>query len=696
MYRYLLNGLITCLTLSGLLAMLGSPLCHGQAVIPGGQVVGTPTITPRRTATALKKWPVDPAWGGVSTVSAGEALSIASHGAGPIKQGDGAKYDLEKGGLGHVNMHSGAFVYPILDSRVPSHGVAFAHKRVWRSDINHNGPLGRGWDFWLDQKIIFEGSTVWAYHNGEGKKVSITRNASTGAGSSKRGDFYTIEVVNSTTLLLHGRYGMSATFVDLQGSGYRYRLTNMVDKNGIGLTLNYDSNQRLSTVVDSLAQVFTFSWYATGRIERIVDNIGRIVRYRYSANDRLIQVRTHTPTTGTTGISDPKSVGAVVTKYIYSPTDRLTSITLPGDFGNGGAKVLSLAYDNSVFPKVTQATLDGQAIGFSYTTNSSTPYTEVTDRNGNVDRYNIIADTTVIGGHIDYRNRSIVPGAPASVSTTNSTSPWGAALITNYSGSGMYRAKMFDYNSSDILARGNLMEERLDTTVGSDNSVWRFEYDAFNNVTSATDPRAFPNGNVPTLSNGHVNLSNPQVQSHTTFFEYDVRGNLTKKTTPSISTKANVFGGETSAPVVTVITNHNIYGVPLHVVVSQEGKTTKVIDLSYWPASDPTGSDTSSVPSSHPDDPIGFLAKIEISGQGDSIPGNGVKSPDHSVTVRYDHAGNRISEDDALGNTTYRTFNLLNQIKSETSPVPFSIKTTNTYDKNGHLTKSSTPNLDES
>lgn len=695
MYRYLLNGLITCLTLGGLLALVGGPICVGQTAIPGGQVGGVPTVSVRRTATLNKKWPIDPAWGGSTTVSAGETLAIASDGSSSIKQGDGSKYELEDGGLGHVNMHSGAYVFPVVDSQVPSHGISFAHKRIWRSDTNYNGPLGRGWDFWLDQKIIYEGSTVWGYHNGEGKKISISRDPGTGAGSSKRGDYYTIEVVNSSTLKLRGRYGLSATFVDLEGTYSRFRLTNIVDKNGIGLTLNYDNNHRLKTVVDSFAQVYTYSWYDTGRIERMVDNMGRIVRYRYNANDRLIQVRTHNPTTGTTAVANPMTVGAVVTKYGYSATDRLTSVTLPGDFGNGGAKVLALTYDTSVFQRVTQALVDGRAIAFNYNTTASTPYTEVTDRNGNVDRFEIVADSTVISSHIDYRNRSIVPGAPASVSTSHSTSPWGATLNTQYSGSGMYRARLYDYWTSDVLARGNLMEERLATSVGSDNSVWRFEYDSMNNITSATDPRAFPNGNVPTLWNGHVNLNNPQVQAHTTFFEYDARGNLIKQTSPSLSTKASIFAGETSAPIVTNITVHNTYGVPLHIEVSQEGNITKVIDMSYWPLSDPTGSSLSSVPTSSPDAPIGFLAKMVTSGQGDTIPGSSVKAPDQSVLLRYDRAGNRISEDDALGNTTRRTFNLANQLKSETTPAPFSITTTNTFNKNGYITKRSTPNLDE-
>src|SRR6185503_11566337 len=72
-------------------------------------------------------------------------------------------------------------------------------------------------------------------------------------------------------------------FFNLQG-----KLSQIIDRNGNSVTLQYDASNRLASVTDAVGRITQFTYNAAGKISLITDPIGRKASFTYDANNNLI------------------------------------------------------------------------------------------------------------------------------------------------------------------------------------------------------------------------------------------------------------------------------------------------------------------------------------------------------------------------------------------------------------------------
>jgi RHS repeat-associated protein len=220
---------------------------------------------------------------------------------------------------------TGELVVEHDDLSFPSFGVPFSHRRVYRSRTEYDGPLGYGWDFSYNQRLVAApvvddpevppqldpmtglpladaGSEMMSIDGGRhcGPVLLLTTGSASTLRFRERGraaetityesDASDVELVGTidgddTTWVLTSKAGDHRTF-DSTGL-----LASWVDSNGIGLSFTWEldgrGDRRLALVQDSVGRIIEFKYGDNGLKEVVEPKSGLRATYEYDENGGL-------------------------------------------------------------------------------------------------------------------------------------------------------------------------------------------------------------------------------------------------------------------------------------------------------------------------------------------------------------------------------------------------------------------------
>jgi RHS repeat-associated protein len=207
-----------------------------------------------------------------------------------------------------VNTLTGAYTTQTVDLRLPGIGIPFAWSRSYTSSDVQPSALGRGWTHSYDVSVsdpgqlrgrLADGDPV-VVRGGDGQQVVYTR----------QGDSFTAP---SGALSVLSAVPNGYQLLRPDQADYRFndlgRLLSVKDRNGYGLTFEYDSLGQLETITDSVGREIAVQ-HLGGRLTRVTLPGGRFVEYGYT-NGLLTSARDARGNT---------------TAYVYDAAGRLERI----------------------------------------------------------------------------------------------------------------------------------------------------------------------------------------------------------------------------------------------------------------------------------------------------------------------------------------------------------------------------------
>ena len=404
-------------------------------------------------------------------------------------------------------------------------------RRTYRSRVNWDGPLGRGW-FFSDAEHLRAASGGDVEHcTGDGRCEIFASTA--GGFTSPRGQFAVLRQTSSggeNRLRLREPDGTVRTFYPLDGSSVAGALEQIEDTTRGVVRFLYDHQGLLTTVVDSLGRSIDYSYDTNGRVTRVSDFDGRAVVFEYDTEGRLVSVRSPT-VTGTPNGNDFPS--GKTTTYSYSSgmadeqlnhnlltiTDPLGQTWLTNTYSADpdDAATGTLTFDRVLRQDIGGTNASGipagGAVTFSYGAlnpgaDPNLPDIDrrqaiVTDPNGTVVEHILNADGKELTRIV--RTRGVRADDPPSWTTESRYSKDGLLLQVDLPGRGTV-AHVYDSAGADRYRQGNLIELRLvaDATRGDGHggaqpdlvTTWEYE-PLYNRVVRMTDPRGNDSSYVP-------------------------------------------------------------------------------------------------------------------------------------------------------------------------------------------------------
>ena len=594
-----------------------------------------------------------------------------------------------------VNLGTGNKFHEDVDFQDPKRGL-LSLTRSYNSQSFDNIGLGKGWRHTFQRSIFAPDVSLnaWALaRRADGKTVSFRRQANgTYLGT-------TPDITEKLTQLTDSG-GNTAGWVvtntndDIESYDSSGKLVGITFKGGMALTLTY-SGAFLSRVQDAFGRYLEFFYDASGRIASFKNPAGQQYLYTYSTSGPVASVTypdgsakqyfynepqftalTDQPF-AMTGIVDQN--GTRFATYTYDATGRVVSSEHAG-----GANRIALAFNANGTTTATDAL--GTARTFSFgdvlgiikvgaatqpcaACGGNVPKLASYDANGNLKGLTDFRNNTTTWVYDLARNLETSKTDAAGTTATQ----WHPvfrlpAVITETVAAGN-RVTTFVYDANGNQTQKTVTGPRNDGTGTTVTRVFRWTYDTYgqvltatdpnNNVTSytyypLTDPTPAKRGNLATITNplGHV----------TTFASYDANGRLLATTDPNgVSTTLayDALGHITSRNVGGEITAYTYDGVgQLTLVTTPDGST-----LAYTY------------------DQAHRLTRVQ-DGLGNMI------------VYTLDAMGNRTREDvfdfgGVLARTRGRTFDSLNRLATEIGAVGQT--TTYSYDANGNVTSVADP-----
>lgn len=567
--------------------------------------------------------------------------------------------NAQDNGLGSVLLHTGELTQDAVDLEIPGRGFNWRFERRYRSGMNYDGPMGQGWDFNLNRRLIVETNGDVLRVDGLGR---VDRYVLSGGIFQVPSGFYTrLTREFDGTFTERDRHGSTNLYAATNGPGIA-RLTRISDRNGNQMTFQYNSSGQLSNVVDTLNRTHSFFYDANGRLTAVTDFSGRTVTFAYNAAGDLVSA-TSPIVSGTPNGNDFLSGKTTQYSYIANSADsrfhhNLLTVTAPNEFPSGPARLTAIYDTDSNSPsadRVLSLTLGGVnasgiaaggTVYYSYTSFGSAGSNDfaspvfqntVTNRNGNVVQYQFNQlGNTVRSIHF---TRGVRAGDPPGFTNTFVYNKDGELLAQTNAEQDVI-LYTFNTGSPARLQQGNLLQvQRLPGPRGGDQTqiVTSMTYETnFNFTATSTDGR----GNVT------INC-------------YDAHGNRTNVVhrLPSIieDFEYNAFGQMTA-----------------HVLPDNGSGHRRRDTMTYYSSGPQTG----------------YLQSRVVDSGGFNL----------TTSYEYDSVGNVVRTIDPRGNDTLYTYNALNQLVSEASRLaPGGVRYTNLYwyDANDNRVRVDVPNRDE-
>lgn len=248
-----------------------------------------------------------------------EAVEVPRDQGGPrdvSPSGDPRSSGAEATKLDPVDPLTGELIVEHVDLALPSFGVPFSHRRVYRSRVTYDGPLGPGWDFTYNQRLV----EAPAREQGAGLSVTGTGRYGIPLGdahpeemaedpTSPCGPVLLLTTGTATTLRFRERARAGDT-ISYESDAADLSLIGHASDDGISWELRsrfgdvrrFDGRGHLVAWHDPNGIGLQFSWgegtVRDWRLAAVNDSVGRTFEYRYDETDRLRQV-----TESTSGLS---------------------------------------------------------------------------------------------------------------------------------------------------------------------------------------------------------------------------------------------------------------------------------------------------------------------------------------------------------------------------------------------------------
>lgn len=231
-----------------------------------------------------------------------------------------------------VRLANGSLVHEHTDLTTAGRMMGLSMRRVYRSDMQFDGPIGQGWTgdlfqaAWRDE---VSGDLLW--HDADGfLHTFVTRDD---AWRSPPG-VYAQASYDASAVSLRRADGSLIQFNDCG------QLSAISDRHGNGISLQYNSEHQLEFVFDDRGHSWEFLHDANGRITQLIDHVwetdtrpARSVEYEYDANARLVCVKL--PETERYNDADGNRISW---KYEYDSDGQLVRIFEPNQSGAGVAR----------------------------------------------------------------------------------------------------------------------------------------------------------------------------------------------------------------------------------------------------------------------------------------------------------------------------------------------------------------------
>ncbi|MFH1366500.1 MAG: DUF6531 domain-containing protein [Patescibacteria group bacterium] len=426
---------------------------------------------------------------------------------------------------GNVLLHSGEFYYNTTDIEIDSLGSPFRFERIYKSQIDYNGPLGHNWDFNYNMHLSQDVSgDITIIGNGRSDTYTYLGGVSylTPDGLynflKKNDDSFTLTEKNKTEYNFHA----------FDGSRIAGSLQSIVDRNDNEMTFSYSSAGLLTQITDTVGRVITLTYYTSGvnlnRLYSLQDFANRSTIYTYSDQGDLIAVRSPVVVGTPNGNDFPEGK---TTKYTYSSgyadgqlNHNLMTVTNPNETALEpyGPAYLSVTYGENVgeaynYDKVLVKNYVNGRMSFFYEelNPGADPddisivrnETTVVDRVGNIAGYqhNINGNRLKLK-EFTGRTDSFDPVIPPTIEQLRPDDPPFFITLYQYSSQTEITRLVFplgnciDYHydeaNADVYQRGNLLAEKRRPNTGAsdpESIITNFTYEPnFNFVKTKTDP----------------------------------------------------------------------------------------------------------------------------------------------------------------------------------------------------------------
>jgi RHS repeat-associated protein len=607
------------------------------------------------------------------------------------------------GGL--VNGVTGNVWYSAKDLSVRARAFDLSIHRSYNSLLGtQTGPLGNGWTFNYNEKLVVNPDTTVTWNDPDGSQHTFTPKGTSGGYSAPRGVTARLVKNADTSFTLWRLDGTRETF---DSSG---KLTSIAEKNGNKMTLSYvGGTSKLATIADDSGIILVFTYDGSNRITSIKDPINRYVNYSYDGSSNLIQVRdpmgfpeNYTYTSNkVASIVDP--VGKR-TSFVYDGSSRATEIWL-GFYQAGRVVWQFRQYSIANYASTTRTLTNARSFTTTITLNSYGNPTNhsgppigcgACDSKGNWTAYQWDGEMNKIkitDGRVntwsqdsDHRSRMLSRTDPGGNISTQAWSESNSA--TQYVSLLMNRTNFRTYKTSfSYDANGNLL-----TTTDALGSVSYRTYTSQGFLATSKDYRGYQTNYTYDTHGWLKQFQNPS--GYTTTYDYDVIGRRLNVSTPlGFKTNYQYDGLDRLITVTDPLGNQTSYGFNargdrVRVTDPNNYATLSTINVTSAKISKTTEAGGNFTLSAY--DLRGNLVRFtNPNGNATSYGYDGydrqsqeTSSGGNSTSYTYDAGGNMATRTDANGNLTKYGWDNENRLMKVT--YPGSVLETAAYDANGN------------
>ena len=586
---------------------------------------------------------------------------------------------VQLGGSDYASLFESEYVHSVTDFdpvQIGEYDVVF--RRVYRSNNEVNGPLGKGWTHSLAQFILQDGAG-YSFHSGDGSFLWFTP-----YGADFQAAGHILSVLSGGELEVEAAGGLVRRFEATATAGV-YRISEIRDRHSRATLFNYDAEGRLDFVLDDLGRKTRFEYYSTGRIKKVLHPSGEETLFGYDKSDNLSVVL------------PPQTVaGQGVYKYSYDASGNLTGLLTAEGAG------FSNKYSNEQLVEHSRGEGSFLFSSSDHATQAEREV-EVLDRSGNQVNYYMSLGAGELGvpKRIErHRNRGVDPTVPKTkVHTTTFSTAGGVSVET--SPSGVQTEYWYDSDNPNPLAQGNIRYVKLIPSDGVSPAriTWTDYESRYQKVKRSVGPRAFADGVLPLVTiAGRIELdaADPDVQEFQTLQYYDYEEILLGQDLNSDGLLGPEFGDRVRVEY--PATSSDVVAPFDQVRYTSDGRVREIEDglgyktrLSYWPLLTPFGAD--GAPLAVPGEATGMLAvsTVDASGPGEVDPRTGQAHLNLTTEFRYDKFGSVSWKKDAGEPEVLMTRDARGRLDTVTEIDFVPVTTSYKYDRDGRLLEVVTP-----